>query len=135
MGLQTDLFLDSVDDAMKYDGAPSADVERFRVGGLTNLEFERLQAILALEEWDVKRHALEEIASTETSWTFRFPASYVMTLQSLDRDAMNRAASSWAATEEIASSPSEVLPVIESLAALARSASATGRDLFVWFAV
>jgi hypothetical protein len=135
MGLQTELFVGSIEDARKYDGDGTTALERIQLGGLTNLEFETLQAIIANEDWDVKRHALDEVASTEASWTFRFPDAYVTALQSLDVADMNNAATKWAATEEIAASPSDVLPVIESLVRLAKSASANGRDLFVWTAL
>lgn len=77
MGLQTDLFVGSIEDARKYDGAATTALERIQLGGLTNLEFETLRAIIANETWDVNRHALEEVASTETPWTFRFPDTYV----------------------------------------------------------
>jgi len=135
MGLQTDLFLGSIEDGQNYDGGTNMNVERIQLGGLTNLEFEILRAIVAGESWEVQRHALEQIASTEESWTFRFPPAYVKTLQALDSEAMKRAANAWAATAEIAAPPSAVLPVIESLVLLAKSASATGRDLFVWTAL
>ena len=135
MGLQTDLFLGSIEDARKYDGEATTAIERIQLGGLTNLEFETLRAIIANEAWDVNRHALEEVASTEASWTFRFPDAYVSALQSLDVAGMNSAATKWAATEEIAASPSDVLRVIESLVRLAKSAPANGGDLFVWTAL
>ena len=135
MGLQTDLFLGSVEDAQNYDRAKSKNLERIQLGGLTNLEFEILRAIVAEEPWEVERHALEQIASTEESWTFRFPSAYVRTLQALDNEAIKRAANAWAATEEIAASTADVLPVIESLVLLAKSASTTGRDLFLWTAL
>jgi hypothetical protein len=135
MGLQTDLFVGSTEDARNYDGDATRSLERIQLGGLTNLEFETLRAIIANEPWDVKRHALEQIASTETSWTFRFPDTYVTALQSLDVDGVKNAATTWAATEEIAASPSDVVPVIESLVRLAKSASANGRNLFVWTAL
>jgi hypothetical protein len=135
MGLQTDLFVGSIEDARKYDGEATTAIERIQLGGLTNLEFETLRAIIANEAWDIKRHALDEVASTEASWTFRFPDAYVTALQSLDVAGMNNAATKWAATEEIAASPSDVLPVIESLVRMATSASANGRDLFVWTAL
>lgn len=135
MGLQTDLFVGSIEDARNYDGAATTALEHIQLGGLTNLEFETLRAIIANEAWDVKRHALEEVASTEASWAFRFPDPYVTALQALDVAGMNNAATTWAATEEIAASPSDVLPIIESLVRLAKSASGNGRDLFVWTAL
>src|ERR1041385_7751017 len=104
MGLQTDLFVGSIDDARNYDGEATTALERDQPGGLTNLEFETLWAIVANEAWDVKRHALEEVASTEESWTFRFPDSYVTALQSLDVARINNVATTWAATEEISAS-------------------------------
>lgn len=132
MGLLTDLFVGSIDQAQSYDSISPSNVERAQFSGLTNLEFETLRAILADEEWDVERHALELVSETDETWTFRFPADYVRRLQELDSETMNRAASRWAATEEIACPPSEILPVIESLVGLAKSATANGQDLFVW---
>ena len=135
MGLQTELFIASGEEAAGYDGLNGDSFERIQLGGLTNLEFETLWAIFDGDEWDAKRHALEQIASTNASWTFRFPAAYVAKLQSLDADKIHEAASAWSATEEIAASPDDVLPVIESLVTLAQSASAQNRNLFLWTAL
>ena len=117
------------------DGLIGAGFERIQLGGLTNLEFETLWAIVDHEEWDAERHALEQISSTDASWTFQFPAAYVAKLQSLDADKIRKAATSWSATEEIGASPDDVLPVIESLMTLAQSASAQNRTLFMWMAL
>jgi hypothetical protein len=135
MGLQTDLFVGTRDDASKYDGVPVNGRDRVQLGGLTNLEFETLWAIILDEEWDSARHRLEEVASTDESWTFRFPTAYVTAIKSLDAGAITKAAAEWAATDEIDALPSDVLPVIQSLVGLANSAFVKGRDLFVWTAL
>jgi hypothetical protein len=135
MGLQTELFIASEEDAARYDGLNGNSFERIQLGGLTNLEFETLWAIFDDAEWDAKRHGLKQIASTNASWTFQFPAAYLAKLQSFDANQVNEAAAVWSATEEIAASPDEVLPVIESLVTLARSASAQNRNLFLWTAL
>lgn len=135
MGLQTDLFVGSPEAAAHYEGGLVADIERVQIGGFTNLEFETLWAIVEGETWDVKRHGLEELASTEASWTFRFPTAYVGKLQSLGPNDIRDVAEAWSKTEEISASPADVLPVIESLVSLAKSATAQNRDLFVWTAL
>jgi hypothetical protein len=135
MGLQTEVFIASRGDAARYDGLNGDSFERIQLAGLTNLEFETLWAIFDDDEWDAKRHVLKQIASTNASWTFQFPAAYLAKLQSLDANRIHEAAAAWAATDEIAASPDDVLPVIESLVTLAQSASAQNRDLFLWTAL
>jgi hypothetical protein len=132
MGMLTDLYVASPSSARGYDKAHGGSFEREELGGLTNLEFETLWAILSDEEWDAGRHALEEVASTESSWTFQFPPEYSARLRALDDEALARVAARWAETEEISGSAEDVLPVIQALVRLAHLVVPEKTALFVW---
>jgi hypothetical protein len=132
MGLLTELFVASDEEAKAYDHTTAGRFPRTQLGGLTNLEFETLWAILAAETWNLETHSLTEVASTKGSWTFRFPAAYIDRLRRLEPSAIVAAATCWAATEEIASAPSDVEPVISALVSLARSVKGPDQGLFLW---
>jgi hypothetical protein len=132
MGLLTELFVAREDVAKSYDLKRGRDVESVKLGGLTNLEFEILWAIVGAEEWNVKTHALEQVASTAETWTFRFPPAYVEKLRGLGASDVSTAAVAWAATEELRCKPSDVEPAITKLVALARSFADARLSLYLW---
>lgn len=131
MSILIELFLATDVDAKSYDHTSAGRFSATQLGGLTNLEFETLWAILMGEEWSPEKHALSQVAETESSWTFRFPPPYVDKLRELKAADIPAAATAWAATEEISGAASDVAPVISELATLARSVD-QGRGLFVW---
>jgi hypothetical protein len=128
----TELFIDNEHGAKNYGSTPHTEVERAQLGGLTNLEFETLWAILEGVPWDPESHSLHEIVAGDNFWVHQFPASYVDKLRGLKSSEMAEAAASWAATDEISATPEEVSPIIDQLVALARSAVKNGKGLFVW---
>ncbi len=132
MSLQTDLFVASEGSASKYGAVSGATYERAQLGGLTNLEFESLWAILLEQEWDVDMHSLPEVVPGDESWIHQFPASYVAKLLTLGPAEVRSAAEAWAAIEEVSATPDEMAPVIGKLIALARSADSKGQGLFLW---
>jgi hypothetical protein len=132
MGLLTELFVGHDGDAKKFDAARGSGARSVKLGGLTNLEFETLWAILSAEEWNPETHALEEVASTDSTWTFKFPRAYIDRLRALDAPGISSAAKSWAATEELSCKPAEIEPVIHQLVSLARSVEDGRLDMFVW---
>ncbi|HMF41322.1 MAG TPA: hypothetical protein VKQ32_11525 [Polyangia bacterium] len=133
MGLMTELFISTPERAATYAGDARAQFERVQLGGLTNLEFETLWAILAGEAWDPDKHALREVTSTDSQWVFEFPAPYLAIIRSLSEEAKKSAAVAWADTEELAgSSPAELSAVIDQLVAASQSAANAGQRLFVW---
>lgn len=132
MGLLTELFVADENEAKAYGPESAGRFAGVQLGGLTNLEFESLWAILASEEWSPKAHSLSQVASSDNCWTFRFPHPYVERLIRLDGPLIQAAAKTWAATEEISGSTSDVEPVIESLAKLARLADESRRGLYLW---
>lgn len=65
MGLLCDLFVNTRDEALAYESTTTQDRDirlkrfsPFEFKGLTSLEFGTLWAILANEEWDVRRLSL-----------------------------------------------------------------------------
>jgi len=131
VSLLTELFVATEADAKSYDQTSAERFSSAQFGGLTNLEFETLWAILLKEEWSAEKHALSQVAETEGSWTFRFPPAYVAKLKELEPADISAAATEWAATEEISGAASDVAPVISELATLSKSVG-QGQGLFVW---
>jgi hypothetical protein len=135
MGLMTELFVAREDEARIYDHASAGRFHSVQLGGLTNLEFETLWAILAAEKWNAKTYALDEVASTGGTWTFHFPLAYIAKLRELDSAGVSAAAKSWAATDELLCKPAEVEPVITKLVSIAKSIRDNDRGLFLWFSL
>jgi hypothetical protein len=135
MGLLTELFVATGEEAKAYDHTTAGRFPGTQLGRLTNLQFETLWAILAAEAWNPKTHSLTQVASTKGTWTFRFPDAYVERLRRLEPSAVAAAASSWASTEEIASAPSDVEPVISDLVSLAKSVTEPHEGLFLWMSL
>ncbi len=131
MSLLTELFVATMAEARSYDHTSSERLSAVRLGGLTNLELETLWSILRNEEWDPGVHALPPIADTDGTWTFEFPAEYTEKLAELTPREIALAAVTWAATEEISATASDVAPIIATLVDLARKVD-EGRALFVW---
>ncbi|MBL9149380.1 MAG: hypothetical protein JNM94_11860 [Phycisphaerae bacterium] len=132
MSLLTDLFVAKESSASGYGPDSAARFDRAQLGGLTNLEFETLWAILLGQEWDVETHALREVVAGDESWIHQFPPSYVAKLLTLGTAEMTSASKKWAATEEVSATPEEMSPVIDALVRLARSAHSKGEGLFLW---
>jgi hypothetical protein len=132
MSVLTELFISTAESAKGYDEHTADRYERVQLGGLTNLEFETLWAILDAEEWDPETHALDEIASTESAWVFQFPPRYLERLQALPDTAKPAVADAWAATDELSTTPDEFAPIIDQLITMARAAKAKGSGLYLW---
>jgi hypothetical protein len=132
MGILTELFLATGDEARSYDGQSAERFDSVQLGGLTSLQFETLWSILDGKEWSPRSHGLEEVRPSGHTWTFKFPPAYVERLRELDSGQVSAAAKKWAATEEMACDPNDVEPVIDTLVSLARSLGDGDRHLFLW---
>ncbi len=132
MGILTELFVGTDEEARSYDGDSAAGFQSVQLGGLTNLEFETLWAILEGKEWSPDSHALEEVRPSGETWTFKFPAAFVELLRRLDSEGVAAAAKRWAATEELACAPADVEHVIVALVSIAGSIGDGSRSLFLW---
>ena len=132
MGMLTELFIGSEEDARTYGPASASQFDALQLGGLTDLEFGTLWAILEGVKWDAKKHVLRKVAATAEQWTFAFPESYLDRLRSLPASELPSAASMWASRPEINAGADEVEPVIEQLVQLAREATERKQSLFLW---
>lgn len=133
MGILTELFVATPDEAAGHDGDARVGSERVQLGGLTSLEFESLWAILEEEEWNPEKHSLREVAASEETWVFAFPDACIDRLRQVKQEEIPDAAMQWAATEELdGSDPSDLVPAVEALVRLAGSARSGGRGLFLW---
>src|SRR5436190_20282229 len=90
MSILTELFIAPDSAATTYDHRSAGQFTGAQLGGLTNLEFETLWAILERTPWDVNKHSLSEVAATETSWTFQFPQGYMDRLSRLEARRLSR---------------------------------------------
>jgi len=136
MSILTELFIAPDSAAPTYDHRSAGQFTGARLGGLTSLEFETLWAILEGTPWDVNKHSLSEVASTESSWTFRFPQGYLDRLSTLDAKAIPPAVAAWAITDELAGTrAADLEPVVRELVRLAQAAANQGQGLFVWTAL
>jgi hypothetical protein len=109
-------------DATTYASAPQVrHFDKAEFKGLLDLNFSILWAQLQKEEWDLDRHALEEVWMKENGeeWLFRFPVALVERLAQLESPAVADAAANWARTEELQWPPSEIEPVLLELIRLA----------------
>jgi hypothetical protein len=136
MGLLADFFVAAPVDAPSYEQhqgrLPAGRFEVWQSGDFTSLELEQLWAILAGEKWSHKLHRLERLPAAGESWLFRFPDPFLGRLASLDAAALPQVAAQWAAIEKLSCPPADLMPVLESLTALARAAHGTSRGLFLW---
>jgi len=135
MSIVTELFIAPDSAATTYGHRSAGQFTGAQLGGLTNLEFETLWAILEGTPWDVNKHSLSEVASTESSWTFQFPQDYMDRLSRLDAKAIAPAAAAWSRTDELAGTRADLEPVIRQLVGLAQTAAEQGQGLFLWTAL
>jgi len=141
MGILTDLFVATTEDARAYDPARSnrtellAKYQPAEYKHLTYLEFSTLWAILAEEPWDFDKHHHEclHLPAEGETWLFRFPEAFVLLLAGLTDSKLEAVVTAWAQTEELASwSTTDLKPMVVDLRRLAQQASQTSKGLFLW---
>ena len=144
MGIQCDFFVADHADALQYDQLmragelPSASrYQRREWKSLTTLEIETLWAIIDRRPWTPDDGVLEFLGDEGDgeTWLARFPAPLVASLAALAGGERVRIISEWSVTEEMASPPEEVAPIVDCLVDLARTASEKGRGLYLWGSV
>ncbi len=135
MSILSDIYISRDTEAVKYDTTPDIFTERAQFNGMTPLELSMLWAIMRGSDWDVAMlkdfACLLQIEDGERL-IHSFPAAMVTVLGQLTSDQIRDVSAKWAATEELACSPSDIQPVVEEMTRLARSATASGRGLYVW---
>jgi hypothetical protein len=136
MSVLADIYVSRDDaEAAKYDSEPSTFADRERYTSFTVLELSTLWAKMRDVEWDVS--LLDQFPSVlqqddgERAIN-RLPTAMTESLARLTPEQISAAATKWAATDELACEPGDVLPIIDGLVRLAQTASATGRSLYFW---
>lgn len=102
--------------------------------GVTPLELSTLWAILEQTEWDVKMMRLFPIIVTTNigdQIVHEIPPAIVTRLSALRPEEIDRVATVWAATVEMAPRANDVQAIVETLVRLAGRAWASGRGLFL----
>jgi hypothetical protein len=135
MSLLSDIYVSRDDEAVKYDTVPATFAERAHYNGMTPLELSTLWAIMRGVEWDDSTMddfvCLLQIGSGERL-IHRFPVAMLAALGQLTQDRVRDVTAKWAATDELACTPADIQPVVEEMVRLARSATASGRGLYLW---
>ena len=144
MGILADLFVATPPEAAVYEetllrdlAAAEEQYDPARFRGLTDLNFSILWAMLAGEQWDLKKHALTTVRLVEPgeTWLFRFPQPFCELLAALSDEEAREVSERWAETEELTLdrwTVADVLPVVERLRELSRQAINSDDDLFLW---
>lgn len=141
MGIIADIFVSTPQDADTYDDLaisgeelPGDRFERVEFKGFTPLEFGTLWAILERRDWDESQHQLEHIAHRDEgeSWLERFPPALVELLAGLSDQKLEETSVVWGQTEELECDGPQLVPVLQGLRKLARSAVANHRSMYLW---
>jgi hypothetical protein len=143
MGILADFFVATPENAMRYAHSLEepdegeeirAIVQPREFKGFTGIEFEALWAILAREEWDPKRHSLEQIhlGAENESWLQRFPDGLVDFLAAADEGRLKSAAAAWAKTEDVDFEASDLEVVLGELHELALRVRRPETAMYLW---
>jgi hypothetical protein len=142
MSLLSDFYIATPETAVAYDTDPGLpDNERAQFQGLTYEDMANLWASIENTEATPEHSdAFETILVIDDGQRLinRFPTEFVATLASLDESSTSAAAAKWIQTSELAymnCEPSDVLPIIETLSRLARTAQQCGKSLYLWMCV
>lgn len=142
MSLLSELYVTSLSDAAKYDDTPESFApHRAEFQGLTYEEFAILWAVLCHREpVDSDLDLFVTILSVGDGERLitRFPDDFVSRLASLNSTDLVAAAEKWVQYGELSfmeCSPTDVMPIIESLRNLAVHASNEQKLLCLWMCV
>src|SRR6185312_5365306 len=121
MGMLADSFVARDDEAKSFDSTSWPKDDLFESGGLTDLELSTLWTILDGRVWEAE--ILDEFTHLEEDqgdeWLVRLPDAFVAKLADATPAEMDVARKAWAATEEIACDPGQLVPVTSNLQRLA----------------
>lgn len=133
MGLLADLYLAHEADAKKYPRQQSAFPDRVQMKSFTSLEFSTLWAFMQGVEWDDDvMDDFKTVIETDSQWIFKFPTEMVTALATMTPIQKATVLPLWAETEELDCSPEDLRPVVEAMVPLARQATETGKNLYLW---
>lgn len=116
---------------------PVADWRGIEARGLDPAKFAMLHSILTGETFEEAEaeYGAAYAASDEGPWVIRIPGEAVEKLAAMEEDVLGQVGAELAATEVFEIDgwpPDEVQAILAELAALAESAVAQGKALFVW---
>jgi hypothetical protein len=137
MSLLSDFYLaENDDEARRYKDSQKPFGDREQFTSLTDLKISTLWAGMQGVEWDIETHQLLTVFEKPAGpWIWRFPAPLAKELAETTPEKVLQVAAQWSATDEMACSPSDVVPIIEALAGLAKKASDTKRNLYFWLSL
>ncbi len=139
MGVLTDIYISTPDEALIYDSEPRRfDGSSLSAKGVMDLELSTLWCIYTSEEWDVKiLERFKQLMSVDGGERiiFELPNELTSLLTATDERRMAEILPRWAATEELNADPSEIEPYLRDLIVLAKRASAEGKSLYLWVCV
>jgi hypothetical protein len=142
MSLLSDFYIATAENALRYDTDQKLpDSERAQFTGLTYDDLASLWAILQNTQ-PAPEHskAFESVLVVDGGQRLinRFPSDFVSRLASLNALGASDAAAKWVQTGELAYTscqPSDVLPIIEAITRLARTAQEGGKQVYLWMCV
>jgi len=141
MALISDFYVASAAQAALYDKDRSVALDRVQYKALTYVECGELWAVLqnteATPEHSEAFECILDVAEGQRLIN-RFPSDFTKLLAALDEASSVAAAAKWAQVGELAylsCSTSDVAPIVESLARLARAAEAGGMSLYLWMCI
>jgi len=141
MSLLSDFFIASPEQAARYATDRSIATAHAEFNGLTFEECANLWAILQkTKPTPAHADAFESVLVVNGGQSLlnRFPQEFVTLLASLDTASSEAAATKWIQTGELAymsCAASDVIPIIENLSRLARTAQQSGQSLYLWMCV
>ena len=142
MSLLSDFFIATPDNAARYDSdrnLPAAERAEFK--GVTYAELADLWAALQnTEPTPDHAKAFESVLVVDGGQRLinRFPTEFVSLLAGLDDTTAAAVAAKWIQTGELAylsCEASDVIPIIDALSRLARTAQQSGKSLYLWMCV
>ncbi len=143
MGMLADFFVATPEQATRYANRNDEPDEGEEITALLNpceykrftgLELGTLWAILEGVPWEVGKHMPKDtVLGTEgESWLERLPDELTHLLSKATPEALAKAGSSWANTEELTCEPADLDPVLADLQRLAQQAILSGRSVYLW---
>jgi hypothetical protein len=136
MGVLADLYLSRDDgEAIQYAGSQDSFADREQYGNFTELELSTLWAGMRDIKWDVSlcdHFSQILVEDGGERMIVRVPAKMTAELAALTSAQIASNAMKWAATDEMKCHPADVQPLIEGLVRLAKKASESGRNIYLW---
>jgi hypothetical protein len=147
MGMLTDFFVASDEDAGAYESRLLADdesseddlrsLERVEHKGLTGIELGALWALLADKKFSYPEFGLQVGPMTEESEGIleAFPSDFTRRLAQLPQGSIPGLSTGWADVDGVPHEADELVPILQDLKRLAQAAQSTGRSLYMWYSI